>query len=81
MEAALMQIGVAVLAFISSRGLVIGKLLPFGIAFLSYSADEGMALFLSHEIPAVYILSGGELSLAREMRETTDFHMERRKEN
>ena len=46
----------------------------------AYSADEGMALFLSHELPAVYILSGGEISLAREMRETIDFHMESKKE-
>ena len=46
----------------------------------AYSADEGMALFLSHELPAVYILSGEEMHLAREMRETIDFHMESEKE-
>ena len=42
----------------------------------AYSADEGMALFLSHELPAVYILSDNEIHIAREMRETTEFHMQ-----
>lgn len=51
-----MQIGVAILAFISSRGLVIGKLLPFGIAFLSgcphyYCASAALGSFLGYFIP------------------------------
>lgn len=56
LTAGLWQLSVAVLAFISSRGLVIGKLLPFGIAFLSgcphyYCASAALGSFLGYFIP------------------------------
>ncbi|MBP5164823.1 MAG: diaminopimelate decarboxylase, partial [Lachnospiraceae bacterium] len=46
----------------------------------AYSADEGMALFLSHELPAVYILSDNEIHIAREMQETLDLHIENKED-
>ena len=56
LTAGFLQLGVAVLAFISARGLVIGKLLPFGIGFLAgcphyYCASAALGAFLGYFIP------------------------------
>ena len=56
LEAGLLQLGVAITAFISARGAVLGKLLPFGIAFLSgcphyYCASAALGAFLGYFIP------------------------------
>ncbi len=55
-EAAILQIAVAVAAFIASRGVVADRLLPFGIAFLSgcphlYCASAALGAFLGYFIP------------------------------
>ena len=56
LEALFMQIGVAVISFIASRGVVAERLLPFGIAFLAgcphyYCASSALGAFLGYFIP------------------------------
>ena len=56
LEAGLLQVAVGILALISSRGVVAGRLLPFGVAFLAgcpkyYCASAALGAFLGYFIP------------------------------